>query len=103
MLRRVWFGPKWLSWMEVGVFNSTMCVIINGSPTKDFVIGRGLRQGDPLSPFLLEIVVEGMIRRESEYGYFKGFKVNDMVSYNILKFSKDTILVGTKIGIIYGQ
>lgn len=43
MLRKVRFGPKWLSWMDAKVFYSSMFVLINGIPIKDFVVGIGLR------------------------------------------------------------
>ncbi|PNX98556.1 ribonuclease H, partial [Trifolium pratense] len=51
---------KWMCWMRACIFNSSMSVLVNGRPTEDFNVGKGLRQGDPLSPFLILIATEGL-------------------------------------------
>lgn len=35
-------------------------MIINGSPTNEFSMAKGVRQGNPLSPFLFIIALEGL-------------------------------------------
>lgn len=71
-------------------------ILINGSPTNEFRIGRGLRQGDPLSPALFNIVGEVfhmlMVNAENE-GLIEGIKLKDqMESISHLQFADDTII-----------
>lgn len=78
-----------MRWIEGGVFTSNMYVLFNGSPTKDFVVYRGLRQAGPLSPFLFALVAEGLtgiMNRVMKTSMFKGFKINEDVSYSLLQF-----------------
>ncbi|GJQ90435.1 RNA-directed DNA polymerase, eukaryota, reverse transcriptase zinc-binding domain protein [Tanacetum coccineum] len=45
------FGNKWCSWIKACLNSSRASILINGSPTSEFFIKRGLRQGIHLFSF----------------------------------------------------
>ncbi|GAU27711.1 hypothetical protein TSUD_126570 [Trifolium subterraneum] len=97
MMLKMGFAEGWLKWMKACIFNSSMSVLVNGSPTEDFQVGKALRQGDPLSPFLFLIAAEGLtglMQKAVELGKFKSFKVNDNLNFRILQFADDTVIIG---------
>ncbi|GAU23839.1 hypothetical protein TSUD_380010 [Trifolium subterraneum] len=97
MMVRMGFSELWRQWMQACIFQSTMSVIVNGSPTGDFKVGKGLRQGDPLSPFLFLIVAEGLtglMNKAVENGRFHGYKVSNNILFHTLQFADDTIIMG---------
>nr|KAJ0194161.1 hypothetical protein LSAT_V11C800395240 [Lactuca sativa] len=54
------FGNKWRTWIYGCLSSLQALVILNGSSTKEFDISKGVRHGDPLSPFLFIIAMEGL-------------------------------------------
>ncbi|XP_058726636.1 uncharacterized protein LOC131597999 [Vicia villosa] len=96
MLNQFGFGKRWVSSMECCIFNSHFSILINGSTTKDFKVERGLRQGDPISPFLFVLVTEALSRlmkRAVSLGQYRSFNVYEELDVNLVQFADDTILV----------
>ncbi|GJU28730.1 putative RNA-directed DNA polymerase [Tanacetum coccineum] len=45
IIRQMGFSSKWRKWMLACLSSASISVIVNGSPTKEFKLERGLRQG----------------------------------------------------------
>ena len=50
-LKSFGFGAQFIQWIRT-IFNSTESCVINNCHSTGFSIGKGTRQGDPLSTFL---------------------------------------------------
>ena len=71
-------------------------VLLNGSPLRSFKPQRGIRQGDPLSPFLFILcsdVLSRLLLQQEREGLIHGIKIaRNAPPVSHLMFADDTIL-----------
>ena len=98
ILGRMGFSTRWLKWIKYCVESSSISILVNGSPSMEFGLKRGLRQGDPLAPFLFLVVAEGLgglMRQAVRNSLFKGFKFGlGGVEVSHVQYADDTLLIG---------
>jgi len=58
VLKEMGCGAKWRKWINACITTPSISILFNNSPCKPFKMGRGFRQGDPMSPFLFVLMVE---------------------------------------------
>lgn len=83
--------------MKAYVFAGNLTVLVNGFPTQEIRIQRGLKQGDTINPYLFLLVFEGLsglVASAKEIGLYSRFRVNTsgLVSPH-LQYIDDTLLV----------
>ena len=96
VLMRFGFDTGWRNRVMDCVRSVTFSVLINGRPSDVFTPNRGLRQGDPLSPYLFILCAEvfsHLLRRSEEVGSLRGVKLAPTApSINHLLFADDCII-----------
>ncbi|KAL0006736.1 hypothetical protein SO802_008238 [Lithocarpus litseifolius] len=96
IMKKMGFHKKWIVLMMMCVSTVSYSVLINGEPKGKIVPSRGLRQGDPISPYLFLLCTEGllaMLKKEEKEGHIKGVAVSrGAPSVSHLLFTDDCIL-----------
>ncbi|GJU08415.1 RNA-directed DNA polymerase, eukaryota [Tanacetum coccineum] len=91
------FGSRWRSWIQGSLNSGKASVLVNGSPTSEFQFHRGLKQGDPLAPFLFILIMESLhlsFNRAVEAGIFTGLRIDDALTISHLFYADDAIFIG---------
>jgi hypothetical protein len=75
VMLKLGFDPRWVCLVMKCVTSVRYSIIVNGNPVGDFTPSRGIRQGDPLSPYLFLLCAEcfsSMLHHAEHKGFISG-------------------------------
>jgi len=91
------FSPSWVRWIINLLSSSFFSVLINRIPSATFRPSIGIRQGDPLSPFLFVTMAEGLGRSLNSAlssQRLKGLSFHNSPTFSHQQFVDDNMLFG---------
>jgi len=86
------FPEQWTSWVLQLLQTSHTAVLVNGCPGPWITVKRGLRQGDPMSPYLFLLVagvLQALIRNDGTVRH----PLDPSQTCPILQYADDTLLL----------
>lgn len=95
VLKRLGFHERWIGWIMICVKSVSYSFLINGAPQGKVIPSRGIRQGDPLSPYLFILcteVLSSLCQQAQAKGLLPGVRVaRGSPPINHLLFADDTM------------
>jgi hypothetical protein len=96
VMQRIGFAHRWIDWIMACVGTVKYMVKFNGGLLDSFSPSHGLRQGDPLSPFLFMFVADGLsalLRNEVQNNMITPVKIcQNAPGISHLLFADDSLL-----------
>lgn len=91
------FPDLWISWVMKTVKEGRVCINVNGERSPYFRTFRGLRQGDPLSPLLFNLVADAlgvMLTTAANKGHIAGV-LTDLILGGVthIQYADDTVIM----------
>lgn len=86
------FGPDFIKYVKSLYTNISSCVLNNGLTSTYFPIGRGVRQGDPLSSYLFILAIELLSCKIREDPSITGIQIAGS-EINLIQYADDTTCV----------
>ena len=86
------FGSNFLRWVKLFYKNIKNYIMNNGTSSNFFVLERGVRQGDPLSPYLFIVAVETLAIAIRQNAAIRGIVIGKEET-KLLQYADDTTAV----------
>lgn len=86
------FGDNFIRWFFTLYSDSESCVISSGHFSRFFKLGRGCRQGDPLSPYIFILAIEPLAMALKNNRDIKGITLGNR-EYKIGQYADDTFVL----------
>lgn len=97
LMERMGFARQWVCWVMACVSTVSYTVLLNGRTHGFIKPERGIRQGDPMSPFLFIIVAEALVsilNQAEAKGRLQGIKLDKQgPAVHHLLFADDSLLM----------
>ncbi|XP_042951227.1 uncharacterized protein LOC122283931 [Carya illinoinensis] len=97
-MRKLGFGEKWIKLVMDCVTSVTYSALVNGQQSSIIKPSRGIRQGDPISPYLFILCAEGLsslVDMAERNGEIKGVAITrGGIRVNHLLFADDSVIYG---------
>jgi len=92
VMRARGFSERWIGWMNTILTSSKSAVLVNGCPGPWITCKRGLRQGDPISPYLFLLAAETLHGLITGCGGIK-HPTEEGLPCAVLQYADDTLIV----------
>lgn len=91
------FPNKWRAWISTCLSASRTSILVNGAPTKEFNVNKGVRHGKSLSPFLFITAMEALnavLRNTCDLENFQGIQTpNNSPALALLFYADNALFV----------
>jgi hypothetical protein len=96
VMEKMGFAGKWIHLVMMCVSSPAYLIIVNGAPVGNIIPSRGLRQGDPISPYLFLLCAESlssMLMQADRDGFLEGVPTSRRgPRINHLFFADDSLI-----------
>ena len=93
VLRHMNFGESFCRWVQLLYRDISSSVLVNGEPSQQFRVTRGVRQGCPLSPLFYVIMAETIAYAVRQNPVIDGYPLPRTRRVKICQYADDTTIV----------